>query len=42
MEKVNLNQITKNLFKENIHVEIDILQTELLLFENYEYKCKSN
>lgn len=42
MEKVNLNQITKNLFKENIHVEIDILQTELLLFENlFENVCLS-
>ena len=42
MEKVNLNQISKNLFKENIHLEIDILQKELLLFENlFENVCLS-
>jgi DNA mismatch repair protein MutS len=42
MEKVNLNQISKNLFKENIHLEIDILQKELLVLENmFENVCLS-
>jgi DNA mismatch repair protein MutS len=34
MEKVNLNQISKNLFKENIYPEIDDLQSQLLIFES--------
>ena len=42
MEKVNLNQISKNLFKENIHIEIDKIQKNLLIFENlFENVCLS-
>ena len=34
MEKVNVSQISKNLFKEDIYPEIDNIQKELLLYEN--------
>ena len=34
MEKVNLNQITKNIFKEGVFQEIDDIQKKLLLSEN--------
>ena len=42
MEKVNLSQISKNIFKEGIYAEIDDIQKELLLLENlFENVCFS-
>ena len=42
MEKVNINQICKNLFKENIFPEIDNIQKDLLMVENlFENVCLS-